>query len=65
MAGKTAAFALTLKKVEEPRLPALDADFAKALGVADGDLAKMRAEVRGNVEREVTKRVEARAQGRR
>lgn len=60
VAGKTAEFALTVKKVEEPRLPALDADFAKALGVADGDLAKMRAEVRQNVERETAKRIEAR-----
>ena len=60
VAGKSAEFALTLKKVEEPRLPALDAEFAKGLGVADGDLAKMRAEVRQNVEREVKKRIEAR-----
>jgi len=60
VAGKSAEFALTLKKVEEPRLPALDAEFAKGLGVADGDLAKMRAEVKQNVEREVKKRIEAR-----
>jgi trigger factor len=60
VAGKTASFALALKQVDEPRLPALDADFARALGVADGDLGKMRAEVRQNVEREVKKRVEAR-----
>jgi trigger factor len=60
VAGKTASFALALKQVDEPRLPALDAEFAKSLGVADGDLAKMRAEVRQNVEREVKKRVEAR-----
>jgi trigger factor len=60
VAGKTAEFALTLKQVEEPRLPALDAEFARALGVADGDLAKMRAEVKQNVEREATKRVAAR-----
>ncbi len=60
VAGKTADFALTLKKVEEPRLPALDAEFAKGLGVADGDLAKMRDEVRQNVERETKKRIEAR-----
>ena len=59
-AGKTAEFALTLKKVEEARLPALDAEFAKGLGVADGDLAQMRVEVRQNVEREAKKRVEAR-----
>jgi len=59
VAGKTASFAMTLKKIEEPRLPELDAEFAKTLGVADGDLGKMRAEIRANVEREVKKRVEA------
>jgi trigger factor len=59
VAGKIASFSLQLSKVEEPRLPALDAEFARQLGVADGDLAKMRAEVKANVEREVKKRVEA------
>jgi trigger factor len=60
VAGKPAAFDLQVKKIEEPQLPALDAEFAKVLGVADGDLAKMRSEVRANIEREVAKRVEAR-----
>ncbi len=60
VAGKTASFTLELKQVEEPRLPELDAEFARRLGVADGDLAKMRAEVQANVEREVKKRVDAR-----
>jgi trigger factor len=60
VAGKTASFAIKLAKVEEPQLPELDAEFAKQLGVADGDVAKMKAEVRGNVEREVAKRIEAR-----
>ncbi len=60
VAGKTATFALRLKQVEEPKLPELDAEFAKQLGVADGDLEKMRVEVRSNVEREVRKRIEAR-----
>ncbi len=57
VAGKTASFALGVKKVEAARLPEVDADFARALGVADGDLAKMRAEVKANVEREVKKRL--------
>jgi trigger factor len=57
VAGKTASFAVSVKKVEAPRLPDVDADFAKSLGIADGDLAKMRAEVRANVEREVKKRL--------
>ncbi|MGE5129227.1 MAG: trigger factor [Sphingomonadaceae bacterium] len=63
VAGKTAQFALGMKRVEEPRLPELDAEFAKSLGVADGDLPKMRAEIRANVEREVAKRVDARVKG--
>lgn len=60
VAGKTAAFSLQVKRVEAPQLPALDAEFARGLGVVDGDLAKMRAEVRQNVEREAKKRVETR-----
>lgn len=60
VAGKTATFAIAVKQVEEPKLPELDAEFAKQLGVPDGDLVTMRAEVRANVEREVKKRVEAR-----
>jgi trigger factor len=60
VAGKTASFDLEMRRVEAPKLPELDAEFAKQLGVADGDLARMRAEVRQNVEREVKKRIEAR-----
>jgi trigger factor len=60
VAGKETAFTIKLNQVEEPQLPELDAEFAKALGVADGDLARMRSEVRANVEREVKKRVDAR-----
>jgi trigger factor len=60
VAGKTATFAVTMQRVDGPVLPPLDAEFAKQLGVADGDLEKMRKEVRANVEREVKKRVEAR-----
>ncbi|HTQ76179.1 MAG TPA: trigger factor [Burkholderiales bacterium] len=59
VAGKTAIFEVTVRKVEAPRIPELGADFARSLGVADGDLAKMRAEVRTNVELEVKKRVES------
>ncbi len=60
VAGKEASFDIKIKTVEEPQPPELDAEFAKTFGVADGDLAKMRAEIRANVEREVKKRVEAR-----
>ena len=60
VAGKEASFDLSVKKIEQPELPQLDGEFAKTLGVADGDLAKMRAEIRANVEREVKKRIDGR-----
>jgi trigger factor len=60
LAGATAQFDITVKKVEAPQLPALDAEFAKAMGVADGNVDTMRAEVKANLEREVKKRLSAR-----
>jgi trigger factor len=60
LAGHTVQFDMIVKKVEAPTLPELDAEFAKSLGVADGDVAKMNAEVRSNLEREVKKRLQAR-----
>ena len=59
LAGKTVKFAIKLNQVEAPQLPPVDADFARSLGVADGDLAKLRAEIRDNLKREVAKRVMA------
>jgi len=60
LAGKLASFDVTIKKVEQPVLPPVDAEFAKTLGVADGDLSKMRAEVKTNLEREVRGRLKSR-----
>lgn len=60
VAGKTARYEMKMVRVEAPVLPAVDAEFARQLGVADGDLARMRAEIRANVEREVKKRIAAR-----
>ena len=59
LAGATVQFEMTVKKVEAPQLPEIDAEFAKQLGVADGDVAKMQLEVRSNLEREVKKRLQA------
>lgn len=58
VAGKTAVFNITLNNVSEPVLPEVDAEFAKALGIEDGDVAKMREEVKKNVGREVERRVQ-------
>jgi trigger factor len=60
LAGQQVQFDVTCKQVAEATLPAVDADFARALGIADGDLGKMRDEVRANLEREVKKRLQAR-----
>lgn len=61
LAGKTVQFEVTLKKVQQPVLPPIDAQFAKSLGIADGDLGKMRSEIRTNLEREVASRLRARS----
>jgi trigger factor len=58
VAGKTASFEVTVKTVEQRKLPEVDADFARSLGVADGDTAKMREEIKANVEREAKNRIE-------
>jgi trigger factor len=59
VAGKTAQFTITMKKVEWPHLPEIDGEFAKSLGIADGDLVKMRAEIKENLEREAKRRTQA------
>ncbi len=60
LAGRTASFEVAVKKVEQVDLPAVDADFARQLGVRDGDVARMREEVRANLLREVQGRLRAR-----
>ena len=60
VAGKTAQFEISVSEVAAPKLPEIDAEFAKSLGVEDGDVAKMRAEIKGNLEREVRGRLKAR-----
>jgi trigger factor len=57
--GKTADFTVTVNEVAEPKLPPLDAEFAKSLGVEDGDVERLKREVRENMEKEVAKRVHA------
>ena len=57
--GKTARFEVTVSEVAAPKLPEIDAEFAKSLGVADGDVTKMRGEVKANLEREVKQRLKS------
>jgi len=59
VAGRTAEFTVTVKSVEWPHLPPLDENFAKSLGIPDGDLSKMREDIKVNLEREVKGRANA------
>jgi trigger factor len=59
LAGKTVAYEVNYVSVSEPKLPEVDAEFAKSLGVEDGDVEKMKAEVADSLKQEVTKRVNA------
>ena len=60
VAGKTAEFEITVKQVAEAVLPEVNAEFAKSLGQAEGDVEKLLAEIRSNIEREVKARAQAR-----
>ncbi|WP_175920210.1 trigger factor [Burkholderia pyrrocinia] len=59
VAGKTAQFTVTMKKIEWPHLPEIDGEFAKSLGIEDGDLTKMRGEIKENLEREAKRRTQS------
>jgi trigger factor len=60
VAGKTAHFEVAAKEVAAPKLPELDAEFAKSVGVSDGDLAQLHVEVKDNLQREVKLRLKNR-----
>ncbi|MCW8808964.1 MAG: trigger factor [Rhodanobacter sp.] len=53
LAGKTAMVSFQIIKVQEPKLPEIDGEFAKLFGIEDGDLESFRKEVRANLEREL------------
>ena len=57
VAGKTAEFTVTVKKIEWSHLPELDDAFAQALGIKEGGVAKLREDIRTNLEREVKNRL--------
>jgi trigger factor len=60
VAGKTADFLVTLKKIEAAHLPEVDDAFAKSLGVAEGTVAALKADITKNLERELKNRVSSR-----
>ena len=57
VAGKTADFIVTLKKLEASHVPEVNDAFAKSLGIADASLEGLNADIKKNLEREVKTRL--------
>ncbi|MGE5451842.1 MAG: trigger factor [Acidobacteriota bacterium] len=60
VAGKEADFLVTVQKIEAQNLPEVNEEFIKSLGLADGSLETLRADIKKNLAREVKFRVAAR-----
>ena len=60
VAGKTADFLVTVNKLEAAHLPEVDEALAKSLGIADGTVDGLRADIKKNLEREVKFRLQSR-----
>ncbi|WP_027475644.1 trigger factor [Curvibacter gracilis] len=60
VAGKQADFLVTVKKIEAANLPEVNDALAKTLGIADGTVEALRADIKANLEREVKFRLLAR-----
>jgi trigger factor len=59
VAGKQAEFALTVKSVAAPIVPEVDADFAKAFGIASGSVDDLQAEIASNLRLELKRKIDA------
>ena len=59
LAGKEAEYSVTTQEIEIPKLPELDDDFAKTLGISEGGIEKMRQEVEKNLSLELNDRLRA------
>jgi trigger factor len=60
IAGKKVSFTVTVHAVEAPILPEIDAEFAKSIGITEGDVSKLEGEIRNNLIREVSRRLSVR-----
>jgi trigger factor len=60
VAGKQADFLVTVKKIEQANLPEVNEAFAKSLGIPEGTIEGLRADIKKNLEREVKFRLLAR-----
>lgn len=57
VAGKEARFDCQVKAVKASSIPEVDEDFIKSLGIADGTVEGLNAEVRANMQRELESRI--------
>jgi trigger factor len=60
LAGRAVEVRLTIKKVEEMSLPAVDEEFMNAFGVTEGGVDALRGEVRASMEREMAQAIRQR-----
>lgn len=60
VAGKSADFMVTVKKIEAAHLPEVNEALAKSLGITDATVDGLRADIKKNLEREVKFRLLAR-----
>jgi len=56
LAGQTVEFEVNVHEVAEPVLPDVDSELAKQLGVEDGNVEQLQAEIKQNLEREAANR---------
>ena len=56
VAGKEVEFEVNVKLVEKSELPEMDDRFAKTLGITEGGIAKMKEEIKTNLQRELDSR---------
>ena len=63
LAGKDAAFDVVVHEVREPKLPELDEELVRSFGIEDGSIESLRADIRGNMERELKQRVDGKVKG--
>ena len=57
LAGKRAAFEISVHRVEEKQIPEVDDEFLEAMGIGEGGVEALKAELRSNMERELNERL--------
>jgi trigger factor len=59
LANQNVKYQIKLIEVREPKLPKIDSNFAKSLGVDNGDIKQMNQEIKSSLTQEVDKRVKS------